>query len=280
MTRTVKDAAIILGALTGTDARDPATRGSQGNAQSDYTKFLDPDGLRGARIGVARKYFGFSENVDALMNGLLHGMKQHGAVLIDPADIPTFGKFDDSEMEVFMYELKADLNSYLAQLGPSAPARTLKEIIDFNEKNKASEMPYFGQDLFIKAEAKGSLSERGYSDALEKNRRLARTEGIDALMDKFQLDAIVAPTAGPACLTDLLNGDHFTGGSSNAAAVAGYPNINVPAGFLDGMPVGISFFGRAWSEPKLIKIAYGFEQMTKARKPPQFLPTLPLNPRG
>jgi amidase len=214
------------------------------------------------------------------MNGLLDGMKQQGAVLIDPADIPTFGKFDDSEMEVFMYELKADLNSYLAQLGPSAPARTLKEIIDFNEKNKASEMPYFGQDLFIKAEAKGSLSERGYTDALEKNHRLARTEGIDALMDKFQLDAIVAPTAGPACLTDLLNGDHFTGGSSNAAAVAGYPNINVPAGFLDGMPVGISFFGRAWSEPKLIKIAYGFEQMTKVRKPPQFLPTLPLNPRG
>ena len=280
MTRTVKDAAMILGALTGTDARDPATRASQGNAQSDYTRFLDPDGLRGARIGVARKYFGFSENVDALMNGLLDGMKQQGAVLIDPADIPTFGKFDDSEMEVFMYELKADLNSYLAQLGPSAPARTLKEIIDFNEKNKASEMPYFGQDLFIKAEAKGSLSERGYTDALEKNRRLARTEGIDALMDKFQLDAIVAPTAGPACLTDLLNGDHFTGGSSNAAAVAGYPNINVPAGFLDGMPVGISFFGRAWSEPKLIKIAYGFEQMTKVRKPPQFLPTLPLNPRG
>jgi amidase len=280
MTRTVKDAAMILGALTGTDARDPATRASQGNAQSDYTRFLDPDGLRGARIGVARKYFGFSENVDALMNGLLDGMKQQGAVLIDPADIPTFGKFDDSEMEVFMYELKADLNSYLAQLGPSAPARTLKEIIDFNEKNKASEMPYFGQDLFIKAEAKGSLSERGYTDALEKNHRLARTEGIDALMDKFQLDAIVAPTAGPACLTDLLNGDHFTGGSSNAAAVAGYPNINVPAGFLDGMPVGISFFGRAWSEPKLIKIAYGFEQMTKVRKPPQFLPTLPLNPRG
>jgi amidase len=280
MTRTVKDAALILGALTGADARDPATRAVEGNALTDYSKFLDPDGLRGTRIGVARKYFGFSENVDALMNGLLDGMKQQGAVLVDPADIPTFGKFDDSELEVFMYELKADLNSYLAQLGPSAPVHTLKEIIDFNEKNKAREMPYFGQDLFVKAEAKGPLSEKGYSDALEKNHRLARTEGIDVLMDKFQLDAIVAPTAGPACLTDLLNGDHFTGGSSNAAAVAGYPNINVPAGFLDGMPVGISFFGRAWSEPKLIRIAYGFEQMTKARKPPKFLPTLPLNPRG
>jgi amidase len=280
MARTVRDAAIVLGALTGADSRDPATSAAGSNGLTDYTKFLDPDGLRGARIGVARKYFGFSENVDALMNKVLDAMKQNGATLVDPADIATFGKFDDSELEVFMYELKADLNSYLAQLGPGAPVHTLKEIIEFNEKNKDKEMPYFGQDLFIKAEAKGPLTEKGYLDALEKNHRLARTEGIDALMDKFQLDAMVAPTAGPACLTDLLNGDHFTGGSSNAAAVAGYPNINVPAGFIDGMPVGISFFGRAWSEPKLIKIAFAFEQTTKARKAPQFLPTLPLNPRG
>jgi amidase len=207
-------------------------------------------------------------------------MSRAGATLIDPADIPTFGKFDDSELELFMYELKADLNAYLAQLGPSAPVKTLKDIIEFNEKHKKEEMPYFGQDIFTKSEAKGPLSEKAYLDAVDKNRRLARVDGIDALMNKYQLDAIVAPTAGPACLTDLLNGDHFTGGSSNAAAVAGYPNINVPAGFVDGMPVGVSFFGRAWSEPKLIKIAYAFEQVTKVRKPPQFLPTLPLNPKG
>jgi amidase len=280
MARSVADAATVLGALTGGDPRDSATRAAGANALTDYTKFLDARGLNRARIGIARKYFGFSENVDAMMNTALDAMKREGATLIDPADIATFGKFDDSELELFMYELKADLNTYLAQLGPAAPVRSLKEIIEFNDQHKDKEMPYFGQDLFIKSEAKGPLTEKAYLDALDKNHRLARSEGIDALMDKFQLDAIVAPTAGPACLTDLLNGDHFTGGSSNAAAVAGYPNINVPAGFVDGMPVGISFFGRAWSEPKLIKIAYAFEQTIQARKPPRFLPTLSLNPRG
>jgi amidase len=272
--RTVRDAAVILGVLTGIDPRDPATAASQGRSLTDYTQFCDPNGLKGARIGVARKYFGFSDTVDALMEQSLDAMKKQGAILIDPADIETLGKFDESELLVFMYELKADLNAYLAGLGPDAPVRTLKDIIEFNDRNHQKEMPYFGQDLFLKAEAKGPLSEKAYLDALEKNHQLARTEGIDATMDKYHLDAIVAPTGGPAWITDLVNGDHVAGGSSNTAAVAGYPNINVTAGFISGLPVGISFFGRAWSEPTLIRLAFAFEQTTKARQTPRFLSTI------
>jgi amidase len=272
MCRTVRDAAILLGVIAGADPDDVATKGSK--AQSDYAQYCDPNGLKGARIGVARKYFGFSEAVDALMQQALDVMKGQGATLVDPADIETLGKFDESELLIFMYELKADLNAYLAGLGPGAPMHTLKEIIDFNERNRTKEMPYFGQDLFIKSEAKGPLTEKEYVDAVAKNHQLARVEGIDALMDKHHLDAIVAPTGGPAWLTDLVNGDHVAGGSSNAAAVAGYPNINVTAGNLSGLPVGISFFGRAWSEPTLIRLAYSFEQATKARQAPRFLPTI------
>ena len=274
MCRTVRDAAIMLGALTGVDPRDSATENSRGKSLTDYARFCDPDGLKGARIGVARKYFGFNDAVDALMEQSLDAMKRQGATLIDPADIETLGKFDESELLVFMYELKADLNAYLATLGPHAPVRTLKEIIDFNDRNRQKEMPYFGQDLFLKAEAKGPLTEKAYVDALEKNHQLARTEGIDATMDKHHLDAIVAPTGGPAWITDLVNGDHVAGGSSNAAAVAGYPNINVTAGFISALPVGISFFGRAWSEPTLIRLAFAFEQTVKARHAPRFLSTV------
>ena len=272
MARTVSDAAILLGALAGVDPDDSATAGSQGKSYTDYTRFLDPNGLKGAKIGVVRKYCGFHDGVDALMNTAIEEMKRAGATVVDPADIATIGKFDESELLVFLYELKADLNNYLARLGPAAPVHTLKDIIDFNERNKEKEMPYFGQDLFLKAEAKGPLTTKEYLDALEKNHQLSRTQGIDAIMDQFQLDALVAPTGGPAWITDLVDGDHFAGGSSSAAAVAGYPNINVPAGFFFGLPVGISFFGRAWSEPTLIKLAYSFEQATKFRKPPQFLP--------
>ena len=274
MCRTVRDAATLLGALTGVDPGDPATAASVGKSYTDYTQFCDPNGLRGARIGVARKYFGFSDPVDALMEQALDAIKKQGATLVDPADIETLGKFDDTELLVFMYELKADLNAYLARLGPNAPVRTLKDIIDFNDRNHQKEMPYFGQDLFLKAEAKGPLTEKAYLDALEKNHQLARTEGIDATMDKFHLDAIVAPTGSPAWITDLVNGDHVAGGSSNAAAVAGYPNINVTAGSISGLPVGISFFGRAWSEPVLIRLAFAFEQATKARQTPRFLSTI------
>jgi len=274
MCRTVRDAAILLGALTGIDPDDAATAASAGKSSTDYTQFCDPNGLKGARIGVVRKYFGFNDAVDALMEQALDVMKKQGATLVDPAEIETLGKFDDSELLMFMYELKADLNAYLARLGSGAPVRTLKEIIEFNDRNQQKEMPFFGQDLFLKAESKGPLTEKEYVDALAKNHRLARTEGIDAVIDKHKLDALVAPTGGPAWLTDLINGDHFAGGSSNAAAVAGYPNINVTAGFMFGLPVGISFFGRAWSEPTLIRLAHSFEQATKVRQSPRFLPSI------
>jgi amidase len=276
MCRTVRDAAILLGALTGVDSADTASVASQGKSLTDYAQFCKPNGLKGARIGVARKYLGFNDAVDALMEQSLGVMKREGATLVDPADIETLGKFDDSELQVFMYELKADLNAYLAKLGPGAPVKTLQDIIEFNDRNRQKEMLYFGQDLFLKAEAKGPLTEKAYLDALEKNHQLARTEGIDATMKKYNLDAIVAPTGGPAWLTDLINGDHVAGGSSNAAAVAGYPNINVTAGFIFGLPVGISFFGLAWSEPTLIRLAYAFEQATKARLSPHFPATIGL----
>jgi amidase len=276
MTRTVTDAVILLGALTGIDSRDDATKTSAGKSFTEYTKFLDADGLRGARIGVHRKGFGFNDAVDKLVNDCIDIIKKRGAIVVDPADIPTQGKFDDSELEVLLYEFKADLNAYLAALGPRAPVKSLKEIIDFNEQYRDREMPYFGQDLFVKAQAKGPLTDKAYRDALAKNRRLSRKEGIDAVMDKNKLDALIAPTGGPAWTTDWINGDHFTGGYSTASAVAGYPHITVPAGYVFGLPVGISFFGRAWSEPTLIKFAYAFEQATKARRAPQFLPTAKL----
>ena len=259
MARTVADAAILLGALTG----------------MDYTRSLDPDGLRGARIGVARdKFFGFNEETDRVIEAAIAEMKRRGAEIVDPADIPTAGKFDDSESEVLSYEFKNDLNLYLGALGPKAPVHSLADVIAFNESHRAQEMTYFGQDLMIKAQARGPLTSQEYLDALEKDHRLSRTEGIDAVMGKYRLDALVAPTAGPARCTDLLNGDHVPGGSSTPAAVAGYPNINVPAGYAFGLPVGISFFGAANSEALLIKLAYAFEQATRHRRAPKFLPRI------
>jgi amidase len=274
MCRTVRDAAIVLGALTGIDDQDAATADSREHSYTDYTQFLKEDGLRGARIGVVRKTFGFNEAVDKILEDVLETMKKQGVILVDPAPIETAGKFGDSEFTVLLYELKADLTAYLARLGPNAPVKTLKDIIDFNERNREKEMPFFGQDTFLKAEEKGPLTTQEYIDALAKNHQLARKEGIDATMDKNNLDALIGPTGGPAWLTDHINGDSFGGGSSSAAAVAGYPNVTVPAGFIHGLPVGISFFGRAWSEPVLIRVAYAFEQATKIRKPPTFPPTV------
>ena len=273
MARTVRDVAILLGAMADADREDSATADAGRKQFPDYTKFLDPNGLKGARLGVVRKYFGFNDAVDTLMGTLLDEMKKGGAEIVDPADIPTIGKFDESELTVFFYELKAGLAAYLARRGNTS-MKSLKDVIEFNELNRGREMPYFGQDIFLKSELKGPLTEKEYLDALALNQRLSRAEGIDFIMDKFKLDALVAPTAGPAWVTDLINGDHVAGGSSTAAAVAGYPNINVTAGFLWGLPVGISFFGRAWSEPTLLKIAYSFEQLINARQKPHFLPTI------
>ena len=280
MTRTVEDAAAVLGALAGTDPRDPMTLASQGNTYQDYTRFLNPDGLKGARIGVARQYFGFHERVDALMESAIEEMKRMGATIVDPADIPTREELSGKTQEILLYEFKAALNAYLVSLGARAPVHSLAEIIEFNEKNKDREMPYFGQEIFIRSQETGPLTINQYQESLARNRELTREKGIDQVMNEHRLDTIVAPTGGPAWVTDLITGDHFLGGSSTFAAVAGYPNISVPLGYVSGLPVGISFFGRAWSEPTLIKVAYAFEQATKVRNPPQFIPTLELEGRA
>ncbi len=276
MARTVRDAAILLGALAGADGEDAATGASGHRAEPDYTAFLDPAGLRGARIGVVRGLFGFLDRVDALMAEALAALKRGGAELVDPVELTSAAKIGEPEGSVLYYEFKAGLNAYLARLGPGAPVKSLADVIAFNEKHSKEEMPYFAQETFLKAEAKGPLTSFEYLEALAKSRRLARTEGIDATMDRHRLDALVAPTLGPACVTDLVNGDRWLGDASTAPAVAGYPHVTVPAGFVFGLPVGLSFFGRAWSEGTLLKVAYAFEQATKARKAPRFLPTAAL----
>jgi amidase len=275
MARTVADAAALLTALAGPDPRDPATAGAPKDAK-DYTRFLDPEGLRGARIGIARNMAGFHPDTDRLFEDAVGELGRRGAVVIDPADVPNVKELGEPELEVLLHEFRAGLEAYLAALGPEAPIRSLADAIAWNERNHEREMPYFGQELFLKAQAKGPLTSPAYREALEKCRRLSRTEGLDAVFEKHRLDALVAPTGAPAWVIDPVSGDHYVGGNSTPAAVAGYPSVSVPMGFVFGLPVGISFLGRAWGEPVLVRLAHAYEQATRHRRPPRFLKTATL----
>jgi amidase len=282
MCRTVADAAALLAVIQGGDPADatggPADRRTGGRGAGDYSQALDAAGLRRARIGVMRgRFWGYNEETDRLGEAALQAMRDAGATVVDPVELPHAGEYDDSEFEVLLYEFKADLNVHLPLWAPTAPAKSLAELIAFNERNRDREMPYFGQEIFERAEEKGPLTDQAYRDALAKNHRLSRADGIDAVMGRNRLDALVAPTGSPAWPIDLINGDHFTGASSTPGAVSGYPHISVPAGYVHGLPIGITFIGQAWSEATLIKLAYGFEQATKHRRAPRFLPTVDLS---
>ena len=271
MARSMTDAVVLLNAIVGSDARDPASSAGD-NHRVDYTRYLDTNGLKGARIGVVRKLAGFSPDVDAVLAQNIAALKAAGATVIDPVDLPNLGKYDDAELVVLQYEFKHDLNAYLTALPASAKApHSLSELIAFNQREHEREMPWFGQDLFEQSQARGALTDKTYRDALAKEKTLAGKQGIDVALKKYKLEALIAPSGGPAWLSDWVNGDHTAGGSSTPAAVAGYPDISVPAGFVHGLPIGLSFFGTAWSEPTLIRFAYAFEQAMHARKPPQFL---------
>ena len=270
MARTVADATAVLSALVGIDERDPVTTTSIGRFHTDYTQFLDPNGLQGMRLGVARNFFGKQEKLDQLLNEAIEIMRQAGAEIIENANIETADDISAPEFEVLLYEFKADLNAYLAERGDSVAVHSLTEIIAFNKANRAQAMPYFAQELMEMAEAKGDLTDEAYLTARAESLRLAAKDGIDATLEKQNLDAIIGPSGSPAWTTDWINGDNYGISSSTPAAVAGYPNITVPAGYVFGLPVGISFFSTAYQEPTLIKIAYAFEQLTKFRQAPQF----------
>ena len=276
MARTVRDAALTLAAIGRADVWHGATGNQAASLDDTYLTSLDPEGLRGARVGVARRFFDFHRNTDRVIEEALNVIRDAGGIVVDPVEWPSAPAWNATEHEVLLYEFKTDLNAYLNARGPDVPVRSLDEVIAFNEQNRDQEMAFFGQELFYQAAEKGPLSEPQYLAALGANRRLAREDGIDLMMDRYNLDALVAPTGGPAWTTDPINGDHFSGSSSRPAATAGYPNITVPAGDVFGMPVGLSFFGRAWSEPVLIRLAFAFEQLTQSRRPPRFLQTAEL----
>ncbi len=278
MSRSVADAAALLTAIAGVDPRDPATADAQGHVAKDYTAFLDPNGLKGARIGVQART-GNNPIVDKVLEQAIAVLKAQGAEVVDPAPIETAGQLGTNERDVLQYEFKADLNAYLATMPASVKARTLADLIAWNAANEDREMPFFGQETFIASQARGPLTDQAYLDARAKCVELTRAKGIDATMDKNKLDAMLGPSGGIASLVDLAGGGGGGGGpgSSQFPAVSGYPHITVPAGFHYGLPLGVSFYGRAWSEPVLIKLAYAFEQATKARKAPQFIPTISLS---
>ncbi len=279
--RTVTDVALLLGGIVGTDPRDPVTRAAAPHLHADYTRFLDPGALRGKRLGVTRKAFtGYHPGTDARFEEALVVLRALGATLVDPADLPHADDRGADEFQVLLYEFKAGLNAYLAGLGPAAPVRSLEEVIAFNDRNRERVMPHFGQETLIEAAAKGPLTTPAYRRALANSRRLWRSEGIDQVVLAHRLDALVAPTGNPAWPIDLVNGDHFTGSVTTPAAVAGYPHITVPMGYVDELPVGLSFFGRAWAEPALLGMAFAYEQATRHRRPPRYLLTLPLESGG
>jgi amidase len=272
--RTVADAAAVLSALTGVDPRDPATGESDGHFSTDFSQFLDPNGLQGARIGIVRQYFGINEHADRIVKPLLDVMRDRGAVLVDPANFANFGAFPGAQRTVLQYEFKADLNLYLASR-PDLTVHTLEELIAFNSAHAGEEMPYFQQELFILSQARGPLTDQAYLDALALDFSISRQEGIDEVMGRLELDALFAPTRSPAWVIDVVNGGRGFIESATPAALAGYPLITVPAGYAFGeLPVGVLFMGRRWSEPMLVKIAFAFEQATRVRRPPKFLPTL------